>query len=383
MYAFKLNLKLALILFFICFPDSSFALPSSQPRQWISAEYLHWWAQDSPISVPLATKNTNPSSFAIINQPATQIIFGAGSRHNSFDFGGVNGARLTLGGWIDNNNRFGIEGSGLIFSQPKQTFSASSVNGRIPVLDVPFFSTQSSSETVLVGNRPNTVTDSDDFKVSSVELNGLFNVPNQLSIPLILTTGFRFMHFNENLTLNDAIYQTPSLPPNSVLNVRDQFSTKNSFYGLQIGARSTFSYYNLSLEVLAEIAFGINHQQLNMSGQTNIDNKIILQPIGLFAEPTNSGTFRHNQFTFLPELQMKLGYHINKYIYPFITYHIIYIHQIIRPGNEIDRNINLSQNPLIGGTGVLSGPATPSAQFRNTSFWMQGFSVGIEFTNWS
>ncbi len=378
-----MNLKPVLILFFICFYNNSFALPSSQPRQWISAEYLHWWTQDSPISVPLVTQNANPSSFAIINQPGTQIIFGAGSRHNSFDFGGINGAKLTLGGWIDKNNRFGIEGSGFIFSQATNTFSASSVNGRIPILDVPFFSTQSSSENVLVGNRPNIVTDSDDFNVSSVEVNGLFNMSNQVSIPLILTAGFRFMNFDEHLTLNDAIYQTPSLPPNSVLNVRDQFSTKNFFYGLQIGAHSNFSYYNLSLDVLAEIALGVNYQRLNISGQTNVDDKMILQPIGLFAEPTNRGTFTKNQLTFLPELQLKMGYPINKYIWPFITYHFIYIHQIIRPGNAIDRRINLSQNPLIGGTGILSGPATPSVQFRNTSFWMQGFSVGIEFNNLS
>lgn len=346
----------------------------SGSKGWASAEYLYWWTQNSNINVPLATQNH--SSFAIINQPGTQVILGAGSRNNSFDFGGLNGIRITLGGWIDDAHQYGIEGSGFGFSEADKTLSASSVGANKPILDVPFFSVQSMSENVLVGNRPNTITDKDTFQPYNIEINGLYNLSNKISLPLILTAGFRMMNINENLTLNDAIYDTPSLP---VINIQDQFSTKNNFYGFQIGARTHYSYGKIDLSGLAEVAFGINYQQIKIKGETNVNNNnTILQPIGLFAEPSNIGTFRQNQFAILPELQIKMSYHMNQDIQPFFTYNVIYINRVLRASNEIDRNINLSQNPLIGGTGVLSGKAAPMRQFNNSSMWMQGVSLGVQ-----
>lgn len=360
----------------ISFYQLSYSESFSDPKIWTSAEYLYWWTQHSNINVPLATQN--PSSFAIINQPGTQIILGARSRNNTFDFGGLNGIRITMGGWIDDAHQYGIEGSGFGFSEADKTLSASSVGANNPILDVPFFSVQSMSENVLVGNKPNTITDKDTFQPSNVEINGLYNLSNKISLPLILTAGFRMMNINENLTLNDAIYDTPSLPANSVLNIQDQFSTKNNFYGFQIGTRTHYSYGKIDLSGLAEIAFGINYQQIKIRGETNVNNNTILQSIGLFAEPSNIGTFKQNQFAILPELQIKMSYHMNQYIQPFFTYNVIYINRILRASNEIDRNINLSQNPLIGGTGVLSGKAAPVRQFNDSSLWMQGVSLGVQ-----
>jgi hypothetical protein len=162
--------------------------------------------------------------------------------------------------------------------------------------------------------------------------------------------------------------------------VRDQFSTKNYFYGFQMGARTNYTYCNIDFEMLGEIALGKTYQTLSINGQTNIDDKSILQLIGLFAEPTNIGTFKHNEFAIVPELQIKMSYDFNQSIRPFVTYNFIYINHIIRPGNEIDRNINKSQNALLGGSGVLSGTVAPLPRFNQTSMWMQGISAGIEFS---
>ncbi len=370
------NIKHYLIVFLYCLLVTDAKALSPQPRWWASAEYLYWWTQDSSINAPLATQN--PSSFAVIGQPGTRVIFGKDSSNDTFNFSAIGGYRITIGGWIDDGYRYGIEGSGFGLSQAKQTFIASSVGVGKPILDVPFISIPSGSENVLVGNRPNTITDSDTFQPYSVELNALYDITDNIKFPLIMTAGFRVLGINENLKLNDAIYNTPGLPVGSTFNVQDKFSTKNIFYGLQIGARTDLPYEKWDFSALAEIAFGINTQQLKVRGETNINNQTIIQPIGLFAEPSNIGTFRENQFAILPELEMKVGYHLNKAIYPFFTYNILYINNIIRASNEIDRRINQSQNPLIGGSGVLTGPAYPAKQFNNTSLWMQGVSIGME-----
>jgi hypothetical protein len=111
------------------------------------------WSQitlssNSPISTPLITANNNPLAFGFINEPGTRIIFGAGSPNNTFDLGGIQGGRLTLAAWIDEANRYGLEGIFFGLEKKHSSFSASSAAGVVPILNIPFFSTETSVERV-------------------------------------------------------------------------------------------------------------------------------------------------------------------------------------------------------------------------------------------
>lgn len=335
---------------------------------------------DAAINIPLVTQNNDPTSFAIIGQPGTQIIFGSGADDRHFDLSRLNGARWILGGWIDPACQFGIEGSGSSFAKEEAEFTASSVLTNSPAINVPFFSVTTASENVLVAARPNIVINQDSFRSSSFEVNGLYRMNNPGPFPLILSAGFRNINLYEKLTLTDSVYTIPFLPPNSALNVQDSFSAKTQFYGFQLGARTNFSYCDFLFEAKGEMAFGRNNQTLNIAGQTNVDNQTLIQPIGLFAEPSNIGTFKRNQFTIVPELELKLGYDDIKYIHPFVTYDVMYLSHVLRPSENLDRNVNTSQNVLLGGTGILTGTPAPLANLHSTSIWMQGVSVGIEFS---
>lgn len=352
---------------------ASLAFPT---HAWSSLEYLYWWGQDSPLAVPLITKNNNSSALGLINEPGTQIIFGSGSNNNTFHFVGMPGARLTIGGWLDDSNQYGLEGSCFKLSQANSSFSASSVGGNIPVINIPFFDTRNKSEDVLIFKRPNTASVSDGFQPWGFELNGLYQF-KKLSFPVILLMGLRYLNLSEDLTLNDASFNVPHFP-NSVLNVRDNFSTKNYFYGFQIGARTHFIYQKFLFDITSLLALGENFQKLIINGETNFNDNIVLQSIGLFAEPSNIGTFYNHQFSIVPELRAKVGYSMSRFIHPFVAYNCFYINNIIRPGEQIDRNINLSQNSLLGGTGVLTGARLPFPGFNNSSMWLQGLSAGVE-----
>src|SRR5436190_1909379 len=108
----KTHAKIILIFTLLTLTPSTFAFTSPPCfRYWASAEYLNWWSSDSSIPIPLATQNT-PGSLAIINEPGTEIILGEGSSKNNFTFGHTGGARVTVGGWIDDAYRYGIEASG-------------------------------------------------------------------------------------------------------------------------------------------------------------------------------------------------------------------------------------------------------------------------------
>ncbi len=65
----------------------------------------------------------------------------------------------------------------------------------------------------------------------------------------------------------------------------------------------------------------------------------------------------------------------------FAGYDFMYMSSVVRPGNQIDPNINLSQ---MGPTpnhnpNTLVGPASPGVPFASSNFWAQGVTFGIEF----
>ena len=90
--------------------------------------------------------------------------------------------------------------------------------------------------------------------------------------------------------------------------------------------------------------------------------------------------FTHDHFAVVPEGQVRLGYQFTRRLQGFVGYNFLYLRDVVRPGNQIDRNINATQNALFGGTGgVLTGPAAPPPQFTHSDFWAHGVNFGLEF----
>ena len=56
----------------------------------------------------------------------------------------------------------------------------------------------------------------------------------------------------------------------------------------------------------------------------------------------------------------------------------IYWKSVARPAQQIDRAVNPSQLPSIFGPGQLVGTPRPTFVFRDTDFWAQGISFGLE-----
>jgi hypothetical protein len=64
----------------------------------------------------------------------------------------------------------------------------------------------------------------------------------------------------------------------------------------------------------------------------------------------------------------------------FAGYDVIYISNVVRPGDQIDTTLNFTSNPVINGVGTtLTGPARPAPQFNGSSFWAQGVKLGASY----
>jgi hypothetical protein len=356
-----------------------------QTRSWVNAEYLLWWVKNAPASVPLVTRNNDPTTIGALTDPGTTIFLGAGSNRD-IGFGLFSGARLTAGTWLDDEQRFGFEGGGFLLERRSFQFSAASAGGANPIVSIPFNATQPfngnpSGETSLnAGGAPNTVNISTTSRLWGAEANGLLSFRRSDVLEVSGIVGFRYLDLTENLTSTDT-FSDPTA--NGTVTIMDGFGTRNQFYGGQMGVRARWSFSKWSFDTTAKVALGDNHQTLNIAGATVVNGGAFgfangTTPGGVFAEPSNIGQFHRDVFAVVPEVTFKVTYSVTPRVSTFVGYNFLYLSNSIRPGNEIDRNVNPTQNAFFVPPGILTGPAAPLPVFHSSNFWAQGINFGVE-----
>ncbi len=359
-----------------------------QPRFWGGVEYMSMWEQNGPLTVPLVTKNASPTALGSINESGTQIIYGSGSNQD-LNYKNSNGGRLTLGAWIDDYHLYGIEFSGFLLEKVYTNFAASAHGGGFPVISVPFFETQPTSgeSAVSAFGNPNAISVNTSSQLWGAELDFIYNLSNMTRYlyPLEVFAGFRFMSLDESLSLNDTIYDTTAPITNGIVYYTDDFNTQNNFYGLELGARTKIvTQHKLTLDLIAKVALGANAELIDIQGATTVTNSGLGLPngtagAGIFSQPSNTGSYTHNTFAVLPEAQIKLGVMLAPNVHPYISYDVMYLNNVVRPGQQIDRNINITENPVLSGATAVTGPLSPTKpSFNETSFLVQGVTVGLE-----
>jgi hypothetical protein len=357
------------------------------------------------VTAPLLTTGAPavPSSagFGILGNPSTQILFG----QTDLDLGQLNGARMTIGAWLDGGYRppgctpIGVEASYFVLGRQATHFSASSDASGSPILARPVVDARTGAETALLISSPMAFGGSaGDFTANTAsELWGaeanvfvpLVGKPNMMVGGLL---GARFINFEEGLTINEtstvlpggvAFFNgTPIVAPGQ-LSVSDSFQTRNNFYGGQVGVQTAFNYHRLTLTATGKIALGTIHQQVEINGQTtaSVGGLSATTPGGLLALGTNSGGFGHYEFAIAPEGAVQLVFQVTDKIHLTAGYTFLYVNNVVRPGNLIDRNINPTQLP---SSQVFSStppvPASPTFDFNRTEFWVQGITFGVGFT---
>jgi hypothetical protein len=98
---------------------------------------------------------------------------------------------------------------------------------------------------------------------------------------------------------------------------------------------------------------------------------------GVFAQPANEGQLSAARFAVVPEVQLKLGYNITPAMQITVGYDFLYDSDVIRPTDQIDRNIPKGQTFLQGGNFVST--TSPARLFRSTDFFAQGFTLGLSY----
>src|SRR5262249_39230828 len=94
---------------------------------------------------------------------------------------------------------------------------------------------------------------------------------------------------------------------------------------------------------------------------------------------TNSGRFTRGAFAVAPEVSVRLGVEIFGRARLFVGYNFLYLSEVARPGDQIDRNVNPTGMPLSTRSGFFFGPPLPAFAFQSADFWAQGLMFGLEY----
>jgi hypothetical protein len=337
--------------------------------------------KESPIP-PLVTTSPvgTPRELAgVLGAPGTVVLFpGDGNPERS-------GGRFTIGFWFDNDHTIGLESTTLFLAERSLTFAAGSPGS--PILARPFFNVLTglpASELVafpgvLAGN----VAVSSSNQLWGTELNLRGNVCRGCLWHLDWLGGVRFLSLDDNLSISEGLAVPAGIGPlaGSNIVVQDRFGTHNLFVGGQTGLDLGFRWGRWSLDLLGKIALGNTHEELNINGFTQFavpGLPVSTQPGGLYALPSNIGHYSRDRFAVVPEAGLNVGFQLTRCLRAVVGYSFLYSSSVIRPGNQIDRGINVSQLPSQVGPGTLVGPARPAPVIRGSDFWAQGLSVGLE-----
>jgi hypothetical protein len=353
---------------------------------WGDAEYLYWWVKNGPASPLVTTGSTADVHQGALGQPHTKVLFG----DTSMNFGALSGGRFTLGVWLDPCRVWGFEASGFFLSQGAVHFSASSNSAGLPTLYIPFtdpvgtprgfiISTPANSSDQLQPN--GTVNVLATSQLWGTEGNVYLNVVRSRCLDVSLLGGFRYLNLQESLTDSGSFNVVMPGTGTASDAFTEGFATRSQFFGPQLGVSVGSTWGVLSATLIGKVACGVNYNSVNINGAIT---QAGVAPIGTFpgavlTQPTNIGDQTHNQFSIVPQLSLKLAWQITHHIRLIGGYDFLFWTNVVRPGDQIDHNINFSQSPVaqLGGTSLV-GPALPTPLFNNTSFFAQGASLGVE-----
>jgi hypothetical protein len=352
-------------------------------------EYLLWWTKHSDIP-PLVTTSppgTPVAQAGVLGADGTQVLFGG-----QVDPEERSGARLTLGWWFDQEHTIGIEGSGFFLGERTTRFAASSAGDAI--LARPFYDVTAGMEASELVSYTGIVPIPDIFLHGGVAVNSVsrlyggdldlrFNFARGCCWRLDWLAGFRYLALDESLNIGENLV---ALNPDGTfaqgIILADNFGTQNNFYGGQLGADFEICRGHWSLDLLAKVALGDVNEVVNISGgtvSTFPNGSMTSAQGGLLALPTNIGHYSRDRFAIVPEAGLRVGWQATEHIRLTVGYSFLYIDEVVRPGNQIDRGVNVSQLPSPFGPGALVGPARPAFAFHSSDYWAQGVSFGLEF----
>ncbi len=367
---------------------------------WLQAEYLMWWPR--PMQVPALVTSSAEASEGVLGAVGTETLVGGQMLDQMYS-----GGRLRLGLWADACQTYAWEAEGFFIGEvtDSSTFSGTGAAGS-GVIARPFFNVLNSTalpsggeDAELVafpGQLSGSVTVEATSQLYGVGLHGLRTFGQSCSCrPALFSrgsmptqshfagyAGWRYLRFAENLQINENLTSLLPSPDNGQFLIEDRFETGNSFNGADIGVVWQGCQGPYSLDLFMRLALGSNRQNVSIAGSTSlrgsggVGNNFEDATGGLLAQRTNIGEYSRDRFAMVPELGITLGCNLSPQWRATIGYTFLYWSSVVRPGDQIDRDVNPNLFPP--ETEPFTGLERPVFAFVESDLWVNGLNLGLE-----
>jgi hypothetical protein len=335
------------------------------------------WFSGSRKTPPLVTTHPNTGGLPVLSDPLTQVLAGGNEEVGT---GLLPGFRGGLGMWLDDCQSLGLGGGVvLLFGRDQEsTFTSDGTTS----LGLPFFNTSiGANDAYLVGldasalgsNRGSISASSRlDFAAADAYLRTALIQNGQNRVDLF--GGYLFARLDDSLgvssTLVDGI--TNAIPNGTVFDITDTFSTENTFHGGQLGLMSEVSNGRWSLMTSTKFGLGNMQQRVSAAG-TYVETGafVVTENRGLFVQSSNVGNRSRNVFTFIPQLDLKLGYRLSSNSKFNVGYSLVYFDDVAVAGNQIDPSIDIAN--------IFAVPNAPQTRFVSDSLILHGITLGLSY----
>ena len=370
-------------------PDAEAAEDLSKRRPdrfWMRGEFLLGWITSAKFPPLVTTGPSNEARPGALDSGNTSVLFGSGG----MDFQDRNGARFTLGLWLDAAQTLGVEAN-YFFLAGRSIEQAFTSPGE-PVLATPFFNVNKGIQDSSLITYPGLMNGQISIRAPSflqgIETNAIGSLWNNERLQFEGLLGVRYLNLQEGLHINSTTlvelapqYQGLGIPfENNTIIVRDRFDAHTHFIGAQVGARGEWTRRRFGIELTGKVALGVAHEVVEIRGFTGIDTQpATARNAGLFALSSNSGRHTRNEFAVAPEGTMRVKFRVTERLHLFGGYWFLYMSRVARPGDQIDPGVNLNLVPTSNTFGTAGGANRPGVNIRSTDFFVHGATFGLEW----
>ena len=157
----------------------------------------------------------------------------------------------------------------------------------------------------------------------------------------------------------------------------DSFTTRNRFYGPQVGGNWHWDRGRLSIDVTLKTAVGLMTQDTGIDGGSTaaLNGARLDQPGGLLALRSNMGEYHRLRLAYTSDLLLGVGYRLTDNLQLRLGYEFTRVSSVLRPGEQIDLGVNPTLFPF--NNGPVSGPIRPLYRPDAETFWMHGINFGL------
>ena len=355
--------------------------PAAAQRSFVQAEFLLWWvgAGDIPVLATTATGQGN----GFLGVPGTQTLLGPGR----FGDTARNGLRVRGGTLLGESGTAGLDAGFFTLGDRSSDFRVDS--GQFATIARPFFAPNLNQEFAELVAFPGLATGALEVRLISQLWGADVNTRCVVGDPCDpcgrrgeVFAGYRHLNLREDLTITEFVTAGPDAPDpvGTAIVVQDAFRVRNQFHGGQVGYAFARRYGSLEFDARLSVALGVTRQEVEIAGyqsRTRPGQGPETFTSGLLAAGTNSGRFSRDRFSVAPEATVNVGLRITDRLKASVGYNFLAWSGVVRPGDQIDRTVDLSVVPNFPL--VPRSASRPLPTFRESNLWAQGVQFGLEY----